>query len=96
MLLVPRCFDADIVHSSVRERGGVIKLSEACPCLPVAKENTECAPSMRENKGKDVKPDEGKDARDLAQLCCEVAVNAASVSVLASRGNLSGCQLWRK
>lgn len=66
MLLVPRCFDADVVYSSVRERGGVIKLSEACPCLQVAKENTKCAPSLRENKGKDVKPDEGKVAKDLA------------------------------
>lgn len=66
MLMVPRCFDADIVYSSVREQGGVIKLSEACHCLQVAKENTKYAPTMWENKGKDVKPDEGKVAKDLA------------------------------
>lgn len=71
--MVPRCFDADIVHSSVKERGGVRKLSEACHCLQVAKENIKCAPSVRENKGKDVKPDEGRVAKELAQLCCKVA-----------------------
>lgn len=56
MLLVLRSFDARIVYSRVRERCSVIKLSKACNSLRVAKENTECAPSMWENKGK-VSPD---------------------------------------
>lgn len=97
MLLVPRCPDADIVYSSMRERGGGCAETFRGSSLPPGgqrkhKECSQHAGGQREGR----KPDEGKVAKDLASLCCKVVGDDAFVSLLASCGNLSGCQLLRK
>lgn len=95
MLLVPRLFDAHIVYYRIREWCNVIKLSRTCNSLRVAKANTKCAPSTRENKGRTfycssfLTPDEAK----VARLGCGLLLSGQDLplffSPVLSAGNLN-------
>ena len=100
MLWVPRCSDAHIVYNRVREWCSVIKLSEACHGFKVAKENTRCALSMRENKGKDSPSFSKTRWRKGCQRLGRGLLLSGQVmppfQFLAFSWNLWGCQPLRK